>query len=530
MNNSLSLTFEDKLRQATKQRLPAPDQEFVARLRAQLARPAPAHPRPRRHPLHIAAASALALVLLVTLIIGPQNVLAALQSLLGYIPGVGFVRAELTLVEPVAVERQGITITVENLVVSTEETVLTFHIEGLPLEKAFAYCEERRVADPQDPCQTPPTNMGLQTDDGSVYEGKMIRGQGQAENEGRDWRAYLVFSPMPLGTTQATFTIDILPNMYPGIAPEDWAIPLQLQASDGQGQQPAQQPTYVTIAPTTAPTSAAPEETPTPSLQAGVELLLNAVSISEDTLALSVTVRWEEPNWHNAEIYDFNAMQSTGKGEPLPHLLTLTDAQGVQVPLTLNTLESPGTEFGAQRATYVLSADLSGQELVSPFTLSLSALQIDAYIPQEEQLSFTFTPTGDFQPGDCEPFTHSFTLYNNLVELVEVCSLEGEALNLGGGGGGGGPDFTPPPPTTYGLELRLRASDEVLSVSVIDRCENDTTNCAGGGGRGRFTPAKFLAATSLYYQQPAWPVVYYVSGMHFRLPGPWAIQFEMPSP
>lgn len=89
-----------------------------------------------------AVSLALAAVLLVAglvLVLGPSQVLAQIGRIFGYLPGVGFLTAETdqvqALVEPVTDQRNGLTLTVENIIVLNDRTLVTLSISGIVEEE-----------------------------------------------------------------------------------------------------------------------------------------------------------------------------------------------------------------------------------------------------------------------------------------------------------------------------------------------------------------------------------------------------------
>jgi hypothetical protein len=130
--------FEQEVRIALA--VPEVDTRYLAALREQMVRNRPAVERKSHarllqwQPVWIASVVAIALALVVTLFVGPQRVLAALQSVLGYIPGVGFVNKEsaLALRDPIEQVDNGQTFEVDQILASPEETVLVVRIQGFP--------------------------------------------------------------------------------------------------------------------------------------------------------------------------------------------------------------------------------------------------------------------------------------------------------------------------------------------------------------------------------------------------------------
>ena len=72
---------------------------------------------------------ALTVVLVILFALGPQKVASAFQQLMGYIPGLGFVDQNAlirVLEKPVRQQRQGVTVSVEEVFLDVNRTVLVF--------------------------------------------------------------------------------------------------------------------------------------------------------------------------------------------------------------------------------------------------------------------------------------------------------------------------------------------------------------------------------------------------------------------
>ena len=130
MNN---IPSNAELEKGLEQIFPEPSEAFTSQLERQLLQRAGqlqqpvSRPRSRMiFPLFKWATAALAVIILVVLAVGPQNALAAVQKLIGYIPGVGFVENSQqplrVLAEPLQVKREGVTLTVEKVLASGEST------------------------------------------------------------------------------------------------------------------------------------------------------------------------------------------------------------------------------------------------------------------------------------------------------------------------------------------------------------------------------------------------------------------------
>ncbi len=112
-----------------------PREEFTRGLRERLRVRGFALLARNRMRVRLAWGLAVVLVLLAAgiLIAGPQNVVSALQQILGYIPGIGIVQpgSIRVLAEPVYVTREGITLTLEQVVADPSQTIVVYKVEGL---------------------------------------------------------------------------------------------------------------------------------------------------------------------------------------------------------------------------------------------------------------------------------------------------------------------------------------------------------------------------------------------------------------
>lgn len=141
----------------------------------------------------------LSLLLISALAIGPQKVYAAIMKLFGYIPGIGIVEQDSglrILAEPVQVTRDGVTVSVNQAVLTSSETLLKFGVSGVPLsaypkDEAISGCIER---------------ASLRLPDGTGIE---------------------VEAPIPPDVNEATFVLPCIFNTLPGTVPTDWELPLR---------------------------------------------------------------------------------------------------------------------------------------------------------------------------------------------------------------------------------------------------------------------------------------------------------------
>ncbi len=92
------------------------------------------HPFFKLRPAWTVAIAILSLMIIGTLVIGPQKVYAAIQSLVGYVSGVGFISPEDAFALRVPIERtkNGESFQITQLVSTSKETFLVLRVENFP--------------------------------------------------------------------------------------------------------------------------------------------------------------------------------------------------------------------------------------------------------------------------------------------------------------------------------------------------------------------------------------------------------------
>ena len=139
MNNfTPSTQLEDNIRAAMAVPQVAP--EFVNQLNIDLMDQANLKNRKSLRPIYLRPAwiaffAVLTLLVVSTLIIGPQRVYAAVRQLFGYIPGVGIVEQGngiRVLAAPVSVKQDGITVTVKQVVADATRTFVAYSVDDIP--------------------------------------------------------------------------------------------------------------------------------------------------------------------------------------------------------------------------------------------------------------------------------------------------------------------------------------------------------------------------------------------------------------
>ena len=326
MTKQSHISIEDKFKTAIMAVEPTP--EFSERLLQQLThkqsnKPQISPARVRFFQLLRVGVMALAMAALVITIIGPSKVLAQIQAIFGFVPGVGLVNTSVPfrqLAEPVSNTRDGITITIQSAFLSADQTIVTFQMSALP-----AKIKRARFGDPE--CRTP---AYLILPDNSEMEASESRG-GQAM-DGSFVHEIRFNGPLPANFNQAALVFPCLEGAAQGKGPENWQIALAFKPAPGDTVvYPA------TLMPAQTRSADRASATIEPTLQTNLATEIPAMITDgdrqEEIIILSVVekpdsywVTWTYPDKSDDEI------QINGYLYLAPFNPTMYDANGVELP------------------------------------------------------------------------------------------------------------------------------------------------------------------------------------------------------
>jgi hypothetical protein len=149
-------------------------------------------------------------------LVSVPSVRAAIQRWIGYVPGIGLVgEGQIRmLAEPASITRDGITLTVEQMWVESDRTLIQVSVEGWPWRKLVSDstgngCLETailRLPDRELTITQPQSNLGW----ASGYELKSV------------------YPAIPSTVNEVTFVMPCLILALPGEAPENWELLLRL--------------------------------------------------------------------------------------------------------------------------------------------------------------------------------------------------------------------------------------------------------------------------------------------------------------
>jgi hypothetical protein len=407
--------FEESVRQSFG--VPAIRPEFVAKVHGELIRRAARTPRkirffPALQPAGIVALAVLSLMLLVTLVIGPQRVYAAILQLLGYIPGVGIVDPShpiRTLAEPVTVTRDGISITVTSAVLTGEGTHIDYRIFGVP---SSAYPDREDIH-------------------GCFSSNYLLLPDGtRLDQVDRD------FPPIPAGVNEAVLVIPCIGETLPGTVPENWELPLRFVPA----------PPDLTVIPVieSLPSQTALAMADTPTAEVNPLRILKVLDIGDKFVLMGEFS-------YNAAL---DPSQPAGSWWAVQRI-SIVGADGRDVPQAFsNDLDLPTpTRPGSETWLYQIY-----KNFIPPVTITYAG-KIISPVGVKEQAEFEFDAGVNPEVGMAWTVNRDFKLGGYNIRLVSIESssrgydfhfkgdpgasanaisvdIDGYSPNCGGGGGG----------------------------------------------------------------------------------------------
>ena len=494
-----STQFEDEIRAALN--APEADPAFVAGLRARLAQRnaefASLRCRPGRR---VAWAVSLAMVLVLvlsTLAIGPQRVLAAFRGLFGYIPGIGLVQNDAglrVLSAPVTMTREGVTLTLEQGAADPARTVLVYRAEGLSMKAANSQGEGASTGG----------LAVLLLPDGSI----LTQYGGDGTGWGTGYQMRMIFPALPKGVTRAKLMISRLESMPSGAAPEDWQIGFEFKPAPPELKV---MPVYELAAPqgliaqaptassqTAAPAAAAAANTPAEAATAqanvataqGITLSLDKVIELEDGFLLQGSATW--------------SLQSPISTLELDFYHSLEDANGQEIPVEPAEVDNPPAVESEHMVRWAVRT--AAKNYPGPWTLSLANVHALEFVPAPAGSPASFEIDLGAAPTIGQTWQIDQALNINGHEVrVTTASL---ARELDG---------------RSSLTFQMEGGPEITNADLMDPASSRSS----GGGGGYLDPGN-LSSSIQYDPIPSGAHKIYLSGIGYNLSGPWKVSWTPP--
>ncbi|MDK2980881.1 MAG: hypothetical protein PWQ55_1228 [Chloroflexota bacterium] len=459
----MSKSLEEKIKETARSVEPSP--HFRENLWREMQRSTQPARAPRWRWLPAAALTALVVVVLA---ISPQQVWASLRGLFDFLPGIGLVQDDestLYLYEPVSQTQDGITLTIQQVVSDTNQTVVAYRIEGLPAEGNCFYDRNSLLL--------PDGKRLLPIGGGS-------RG-GETTNEAR-----VEFMPLPEGVTQATLLTERSPEAEDTVceAPLEWQVDFNLGT---------EKPADMELLPVVESTASSQE--PDESAAAGdsaanrVRLFVDSAVELDDGYILYGHIQGDDPNWMSVNLNFFDG-------------LSASDADGR--PVTLDT-----TDESMSDNEFVFK--VVGKDFTPPLTLHVANLYIHAHLMD--------TPAFTFDAGQDPQIGQTWTLDQPLeiqglsltVESVEAFQSEGHSDAEG---------------AQPALRVTVRKDPDKPYLNGFIVCQGEEEDQGSGGQTMPTEDGKLLMESSYARELPKGEVKCSFADLTYLLEGDWQIDWQ----
>ncbi len=373
----------------------------------------------------ITAAILIVLFAFTILFLTVPDVAMAMRRIFGFIPGVGIVDQSATirvLAEPVSMTRNGITLTVEQAILTSDKTVIIYKTEGVPQE-ARPKGESGFACNPSTPTLLLPDGTKLNINGGS----------------GSDTEFNFYLPPIPANVNIVKFLLPCLLDVAPAAAPQDWELTLRFVPA----------PPDMTVVPvieiaTPLPTPPVPDSVSVAESDSfmGLTYHLESMQRTEQGYILETSIQWE------AGLY---ADSGVGTGADV----TLTDANGKAIALSF--LQDQKYNLPIEPRRGLMGYSINNEPFSAPLTLTLP--WVGANLPFESKPQFTFDPGANPQPGQEWQINQSIDVLGYSVKIISARYVINDDLK--------DKDWMRfMPAELYGFEFTLEADPAFRSIAL----------------------------------------------------------------
>jgi WD40 repeat protein len=417
--------------------------------------------------MKVLTAVLLVLLMFVVLFFTVPGVAAAIQRWFGYVPGVGLVREGQirVLAAPVSQTRDSVSVTVKQVLLDSDRTVLTYSVEGIPAD-AISTGPELRC----------PSDASLRLPDGTMLPGRALDGDmwdtGYADR--------VEYPVIPSKVNDVDLVISCLFRVKPGMAPENWRVPLHfIPAPPDMTAFPVIEISTPTLP---APTKAAPETAT--SETSNISLTLDRAIQMDDGYLIYATLHWQGDGLNSIDVVD---------AYTTIHLLGL---DGKNLPYENVDDENTGMQYDQKKVVFSLTTP--PVEAEGPLTVVVDA--VSASLPAGGSFVFDLGPNPEF---------------GKAVELNKDVKVGGYSVRV-----------VSVTPSQNGYSFEMVSDTGVLDAYTID-LEHPVAGGGGGGGgmSGVFSSGFNYVADKL----PEGSVTITISGIDVIRKGPWQAKWTPPA-
>ena len=449
------------------------------------------------------ARPALAILLAFLALLLLTGVAYAIGRLTGYIPGVGFVQTNSlrVLAEPVSQTQEGITVSIEQVFVDAERTIIIYKTEGLTIQAANS--EGEGGGNPFGSAHLLLLPDGATLEEFTEYSGTPEPLLDNIKTEG-GWPNYvarLVYPPVSDQVNKLTLLIPVLRNMPVGAAPENWSLTFPLKPA----------PAGINYAPVIEITPALEDGTTSTSVagETGVPALSSTATQNGFTLQLDNVIELEDGYIFTGNLSWDDSVFSNGKGMISEAVIpVLTDASGQGIPIEEVSLDWSTQEHKAQ-----WSYRTNRKAFEGPLTFSVSSIKTSMTVPS---VDFEINLGSNPQVGQIWETNQDFVFDGHTIRLLSV-QLNGDC-------------------GTQMYALIFNFTSDLAGVSafvndVVPQAPFDYS-CEGGGGLwedGSPIDSKEFSTGAIYSNIPLGLHHYSINtSMPYIVNGPWQVAWNPP--
>lgn len=482
----LSFSFEEKIRAAVRPVDPQPEvlEGILFDVKQTVQKQVPAPSLHRRRNIYMAAFSAmLLLIVVVTLIVTPQKVLAEVRKFFSvFVPGFGFVDEESSvrvILKPVKMERNGSWDTIAQAFTDSNQTLI------IPGERFYTGPENKD-------CVLSSTHKPYLT-----MESPSL---GKLHFDLTITRGGLVFPPIPADVDDVTLFMDW---QWPCVDEPDWEFPLHFEAAP-KG----------TLIPVIAVDQITPEPSPT--------ALLSGTPASENEEAKKSEVKPELAMATVVEtaagyIFGGNLTWQENSTSPQRYELPMTDEMQLvdanQKVLVLENTNPNDLQLNAEAPkpnSTRWAYQVAGKDLSSPLTLTVPGL-VKFVDNHNMGIKFDLDFGNQPQSGLAWGADQVFTLDGKQFKLVKV------EYNTS--------------PGYQEVKFSFMVDESIRSIYLFPSCSSQTTDpMAGGGGSSGTLEIKdgLLTGYTSLPEVPTGICSFSISGIEYKENGPWQVNIPLP--
>jgi hypothetical protein len=233
-----------------------------------------------------------------TFILGPQKVWAAVQGLVGFIPGIGFVEETnpvRSLSHPLQQTQGGVTVTIMDTIVTESSTIINISIQGILSDEVVA-------------AGTPQQSSHLQLNLPDLTR-ILLKGYNISFAE-REPTIQLVFETLPPDVSHINLSFDSIPGISGILSPIGWSFRIELSTNQLMGRPIPARSLNLTSEP-----------------NLGLVFKVNSIAYLHDSTAIEIQMVSNAPNvnisqnwWNSVAIYDQDERYYPFKGMPIRNL------------------------------------------------------------------------------------------------------------------------------------------------------------------------------------------------------------------